>query len=405
MQGGATDPTKQFLARLADESQWSVRRGVPVFEPHTRTVAGPDGKPRELEVTAADMPAIAAECRRLEQEKGVVGLLTDRHTIRWDAQKGQMVPVPEARTYGYQLNYRVGVYGPNNTPCVLADWHLYPDVAAEVDRRPHRSVEYQHGARLIRGTAIMVNAPFLDMGMVAFTGRDETYLYAMGASAMPLPTPDDKNANNVPDDKEKKGGDKPEGEQHTPEEIKLFEKCRTYMLSKYALDETWPAAGKKPDAPTDQPKPGDPPADKPKEPVTPMQSDKDIQAYDALKARVVGLEMERDIERCDALLAKGLVGYSLSDAEQKKELKKLVATPAADRPDRVKELKAIYADRKVPEGRIELYQGAKEGLENANPLVAEPWYHKDAVAYMLESQGKVGYDASVAHIKATRKQQ
>jgi hypothetical protein len=163
-----TDPTRDFLARLADESRWVVRWGVPIFEPHTRTGPGPDGKPATLTVTPADLPAIADNSNMLLATKGVPGTLTDKHTIRPRADGGGYEPAPDVTLFGFQKDYRVGIYGPHNRPCVLADWFVFPEHAAEVDRRVHRSVEYQPKARVIRGTAVMLNAPFLDLGVVAY---------------------------------------------------------------------------------------------------------------------------------------------------------------------------------------------------------------------------------------------
>lgn len=387
---GASDPTLAFLDKLRDESQWVVRRGVPVFEPHERQGRGPDGDPVTIRVTEADLPKIARESNKLESERGVVGVLTDQHTIRPRADGAGYEPVPNVRVYGYQRNYRVGTYSVRDPktgrvtkkPAVLADWLFKPELADEALARPHRSVEYQHGTGQIRGTAVMVNAPFLDMGMVAF--QSEIYCYAMGASV---------------NENENMGGDKPE---FTDEEKSMYEKMCRYMRHTYGLGDEWPGQ-KKEEAKPGETKPEE--EKKPESPVTPMQKSVGIEAYAALQARVAGLETERDIERCQLLVAEGLTGYSLSVDEKKKAVSSLAKLPAKDRSERVEELKAIYAARKVPGGMLELYAGKVEGGADAdaNGPHAAPWFHEPAMAYMRDNPGTM-YDAAVTHVKATHKQ-
>jgi hypothetical protein len=184
-----TDPTVEFLKRLADPSKWSVRENVPIFEPHVRTVNGPDGKPRQAEVTLDDLFEIADNSNRLFTDDGVPGRVTDRHTMRMRPDgKGLMEPVPNVVLFGFQKDYRVDRYGPSRKPAVMVDWYLFPEHAPAADRRPHRSVEYQHGAKLIRGTAVMVNDPFLDMGVVAFS-CEERYFFQTAPAAPPPPKP------------------------------------------------------------------------------------------------------------------------------------------------------------------------------------------------------------------------
>jgi hypothetical protein len=184
---------------------------------------------------------------------------------------------------------------------------------------------------------------------------------------------------------------------HTPEEERLFEKFRQYLCARYGLDESWPATRqpdeKKPETGTDS--------------VTPMSDDAAAVAYqqqiEELTARLVGLELERDQERCSTLFyALEAEGFRFSDDEKKKELAKLVKISAAERQDRVTELRAIYAGRKVPEGRLDLYRGKVEpdGSGDERSPFARPWYYEQAVAYMMANPGTT-YDAAVEHAKKT----
>ncbi len=371
------DPTVEFLKKLADESQWEIRRGIPVFEPHKR---GDDV------VTIRDLEEIAENSNDLLKENGVPGRLTDIHTIRPRANGKGMEPVPEAKLLGFQLNYRVGVYGPKQKPCLLADWYLYPEHASKADKSPHRSVEYQHGAKLIRGTAVMMNDPWLDMGVVVFgSGSDKITCYSMGSSM---------NEENKTTD--------------TPEEEKLFEKMRAYMCRKYGLDESWPKAGeKKPEVATPEKKTEE---DTSKKAVTPMQTPAQIKVYEsqiaALAGQIEGLKLERDQERCKAMLASGLVGYSLTSEEQTRELAKLCKTPDAERAERIAELQKIYSDRKVPSGKIEVYQGHVEPgsiANHENNPHAEPWYHQEALTLVYNNPGKYSYLEACDIVQAKKK--
>lgn len=393
------DPTVEFLRKLADDSQWAIRRGVPIFEPHQRG---------DIEVDAEDLDEIAENSNRLLTERGVPGRLTDVHTIRKRADGAGYEPVPSAKLLGFEKNYRVGTYGPDNRPCILVDWYVFPERAAQVDRSPHRSVEYQPANKLIRGCAVMMNDPFLDMGVCVFgAGNEKILCYSMGAGM----DGDQKTDKPNPD---ANGDKKPKGEQPTPEEEKLFNKMCSYMRVKYNLDENWPAA-KNPDAPTDQPKPkeGD---DKPKEPVTPMSTDKTIATYEKkladlsadfdkklaeANARVAGIELERDQERAKALMDTGLVGYSLTEDERKREFEKLCKMTQSERSQRVEELKTLYANRKPPEGKLLLYTGHVEGGDkSAGDPAQAPWYHEAAMTYMRDHPG-TQYDAACSHIMAS----
>src|SRR5262245_6482936 len=101
--GGSGDPTLEFLSRLADESKWVIRRNIPIFEPHVRYAKGLDGEDRKIEVTADDLPEIAAVSAAREKRKGVPGRVTDRHTVRPRADGKGMEPVPptEIRLFGF----------------------------------------------------------------------------------------------------------------------------------------------------------------------------------------------------------------------------------------------------------------------------------------------------------------
>jgi hypothetical protein len=409
------DPTLEFLSRLNDDSQWEIRRGIPIFESHTRV--GADGK--EIGVSDEELQEIADRANWLLSSKGIPGRVTDRHTMRVREDGKGMEPVPgPVKLYGFQVNYRVAHTGLDQKKRVVCDWKLYPQYAAEADKSPYRSVEYQQSLKLIRGTAAMMIDPFLDMGMVVFSddARDMT-IYSMGAGKVaeekekkppeetpkpdqkPEPKPGEEKPGEAKNPEAKPGEEqqKPEGEQPTPEEAKLFDKMCSYMRTKYNLGEEWPAS-KSPEQ-----TPGEQPGEKKQEIITPMQTTVTPEQYSALQARVQGIELERDQERCRNLLAEGLLGYSLSDAERQKELVKLTKIPAAERAERVTELQAIYAERKVPEGQLGIYSGHVEpgSKQVADSPHTAPWFHEPAMQYMRDHPG-MQYDAACEHVKAQK---
>lgn len=172
-----TDATLEFLDRLKDESKWSIDRGVPVFAPHKRAVRDKDGKLiRTIEVTANDLSLIVENVHRLRREDGVVPRITIGHT---DPKKPETEQPPVC---GYEVNYRLGTFGDQQKPCILCDHYYYPDQADEARRHPHRSAEYYHDRRLIRGVALCTQDPWLELGMVAYQSADgPCYRYSVTA--------------------------------------------------------------------------------------------------------------------------------------------------------------------------------------------------------------------------------
>ncbi len=88
--------------------------------------------------------------------------------------------IPEAKQpalLGFALNPRVGAFGPTQTPCVMVDTHIRRDKLAIARDRPFRSAEYYPSTKTIRGLALLVRDPYLDMGIVTYAG-EATYFYS-----------------------------------------------------------------------------------------------------------------------------------------------------------------------------------------------------------------------------------
>ena len=402
------DPTAEFAARLNDPAAWKINRAVPIFEAHEtefpeeRDNSGKVIRPaRKVKVTEADLEEI---CQNMieDQHAGHYGMLTAGHL---DPKKKE---TEQPDLFGFRLNPRIMPTGPDQKPRLVVDEYIIPDKYAERGKYPYRSADYYPGIQTIDSVALLKRRPRLRLGTFAYEDaeRGECYRYAMGAmgpgnGTMPMTG----------------GGASPPPE--TDEEKKLFEKFRDYLCRTYGLNKEWPA-------PAPETGMGGPPSDN-RNPaiaaagvngeVTPMADDAKVLQYQAevaqykaeveklreadakRAAELEGIRLERDQERCAALLYQlDVEQYKLTDEEKAKELKKLLATPAADRDERVKELRSIYAARKVPAGKVELYQGHVEGGTAASDPHKAPSYHEAAMAYMYAHPG-TQYLAAVDIVK------
>lgn len=284
---GEADATMDFLETLGDESKWVIDRGVPIFKPHKRT----DPKTGETlyEVTAEDMPIIAANMASLQQV-GVFPRITPGHVLPQNTETQQPA------LYGVGVNPRAGTFGPKNEPCVLVDRYLFPKHADAAKNFPFRSVEYYHGAKVIRGIALLIREPYLDMGMVTTYAAKHGAFYSYEAEPKVEP--------NEP---------KPGEGTPTPEEEKAIEghmsKYKKWMCQKYGLAEAQkPGEGK----------PGDMPE------AIKLQLDCAAQMYSQSQANVVQLTTEfkklrdeRDAEKCKRLIGELVAeGYQLDPKEE-----------------------------------------------------------------------------------------
>lgn len=398
------DPTLRLLQSFRDTRKWHIIRNVPIFIPHTREIQMDDEVLR-VEVCEEDLPDIVRNSNALEK-KGIVGRITDKHTIRW--VDGKLVIEDNVRLLGFQRNYRLGRFGPNRQLAILADWYIYPQYAELVRKqRPYRSVEYRPASKEIRGVAALIQDPYLDMGMIAYS---------------------------------KEGSSMPSNVELTPDEQKLFEKFLQMLEEKFDLkpknagenfeeqpdeslgDELLDESEQEPeyeshpgtksydtsttdnaDQQKDKPSKADQQKDKASEAdkkMVPMARPSDLVVYERriaeLQARLQGLELEREHERCQHLLDVLVTeGYQLSEQERKRELRKLLALKGSERQERLDELRKIYADRKPPTEKLALYSGPVEA-ERASPHQV-PWWHEPAMRLMRANPG-MSYDQAVTQV-------
>lgn len=355
------DPTLEEIERLDDPRQYVCKRGVPIWVPHKRTLRDKDGKTtRTVTVGPDDLATWAAETNRLYTEDGVLGRIT---AAKGSAPDGGHVykpdgsPAPPPTHVGYFRNARVGTFGPKNKPAVLVDCYYKVSELDTVSQRPFRSAEAVHSAKQLRGVALLITDPWLDMGVTTYEGdRDiirymtENDMAGMGPSNATPPAP-------------VAGQQQPAADSFSPEEEAQYARMCRYMVQKYNLPPDWPAAGKPaPDAPAEKPggdKPTAGPPDKKAPPdddkgtVTPMSSTATVTTYEKEYRDTLA---ELEAERCKAVIySLQSEGFQFSPEQVEKETRKLAALPAAEREERKDELRAIYAKQQVPGGpRVEV---------------------------------------------------
>src|SRR6202041_3106088 len=115
--------------------------------------------------TEDDLDEIAQNMREIQDEDGVFGRITDGHIIPNTKDKA----VPESaqpELLGMFANPRTGTFGPQDVPCVLVDTFTYK--RDKPIGRLYRSAEYYPKAKTIRGMALLLREPELDMGVVPY---------------------------------------------------------------------------------------------------------------------------------------------------------------------------------------------------------------------------------------------
>lgn len=164
------DPTLDLLRSFDEPGRYIVKENVPIFKPHRRRTK--DG--REIVVHASDLPSIADKINALENNFGVVMRVTKGHVVPGLSEDHQPTLL------GYARQARVATYGPKSEPCILVTLYLLPEQYEAAKQLPYRSPEFYPESGEIRGLALMLKDPFLDMGMVTYqTARGLCYHYAL----------------------------------------------------------------------------------------------------------------------------------------------------------------------------------------------------------------------------------
>lgn len=298
-----SDPTLELLSRLEDESQWSVKRNVPIFKAHRRKKRDPQtGKITEIEVTEAELEEICETYQRIFDESGVPPRILIGHTLDNAPEAAQPA------TIGWALNLHVGKWGPKGLPGILCDEYIEPRHAAERAKYPFRSPEYYAGRQQIASVALLKRDPELDLGVVY--EREETVAYERAGRPFLY-----SREINMPD-MEHEDPTKPVPGAQTPEDAE-YEKAKGHIekyLSghpawKYACDQAAAAAAPPPGV---VPAAGAMPPAAPKEPEKMSRTEQALKyERDQLNKRVADLERENRLERyrrqLDDLVGRGVM--------------------------------------------------------------------------------------------------
>ena len=340
------DATLATLASFDDPTKWAVRRNVPVFKPHCRTIKG-----QVREITPEDLEDICRYSRELEEATGVVGRITIGHVrtelADHDPAQGKLV--------GFLRNYRLAPIGPQGEPGIVADQYCFPDKAEELRGYPYRSVEYRHADRTIRGVAHMIRDPQLDMGVLAYESTEPTTYYEMppmNEMGQPPAGPDQQL---------------PQG--FTPDEVALFTKCAAWLKQAGLLQPpapppmAEPMLGEEPpmdEPPMDEPPMGDePPMD---DEPTDEPSEDDEMADDKKKPEL--FELQEENKKLKAQIAKLTLQGEVSklndlyELDPEEETAALIEMTPKQRAAHIARIKAKYP-KKTPSATvpsIELYE-------------------------------------------------
>lgn len=289
------DPTVEFMDRFADESQWIIKRNVPIFKPHQRIKQDKKGADFvAYEITEGNLETIVGDVRKRESN-GVPLRMTVGH-IKGDPD------FPESsnpEVVGYWLNARMGTFG-RGQACVVADAYVKNDCREKVKGRPYRSAEYYPSRNELRGAAVMARDPALDLGTVE--------LYALPEGAVFVPIEGELYMATETDC--------PDGHDQFVKHMDHYCKSQPWMkhaMETYqasapsATDTIIPAAGAKKKKAEPEVKDEEGQAER-------MQRDDELATYAKLQSRVT--EMEKKSEEKDKLISKLVVARDRADCER-----------------------------------------------------------------------------------------
>lgn len=158
-------PSIKLSAKLKDETQWDVKRGVPLFCEHDEV--GPDGQVvRSWD--AEKIRAIAAKACEAFEKRGHAPRITIGHTKRGpEVDESTQPPL-----VGFLMNYR------EEGGELVCDHYRYPDKAAEADEFPYRSIELFPGTLELAGCALLKRDPKLQLGVMCYSADGNSATYA-----------------------------------------------------------------------------------------------------------------------------------------------------------------------------------------------------------------------------------
>lgn len=162
------DPTLDTLGRMFSEENCVVLRNVPIFTPHERTSQGPNGETTQINITEEDLPDIANQINERMEKYGVPAIMTIGHRQQANPAYPEKL---QPDIVGGAKNAKVGTFGPQQTPGVLADLYYAKEDWEEAKKFPWRSVDFYPGSKKVTGVALLKRDPFLPMGIVMYQGE------------------------------------------------------------------------------------------------------------------------------------------------------------------------------------------------------------------------------------------
>jgi hypothetical protein len=188
------DPTAEAVAAFRDPSKWDlVKRAVPIFVPHEIAVKDRDGRKRQIKVDGPRLYRIAANARRLWEQRGVAIKFFEGHTLN----PGRTPQREQPRILAFGTNPQV--IDLRGEPTLVCDQFIRRGCLDACRELPHRSAEFYEEKDEIPSVAMLRTEPRLDMGMVFYgqvpsgaSRRDGLWLYMRDcAMAGPASQPGD----------------------------------------------------------------------------------------------------------------------------------------------------------------------------------------------------------------------
>ncbi len=180
------DATLQALARVDDPARYTKVAGAPIFREHV--IVKRDKKTgkeiKRVVVDKAKLQKIAEENNLRARDSGdLCPIVAGWHTKDEDGRPRPPDKLPPL--IGYAKNFRVGEFGPNNVPCILADFFIEKGKEGELNKYPRRSPEFWGNQDIFDPIALLgATTPQLDLGMVFYSREADGLIYAR-ANEMP----------------------------------------------------------------------------------------------------------------------------------------------------------------------------------------------------------------------------
>ena len=252
-----SDPTMTFLAKFEDPEAWEkIEYGIPIFIPHEANHIDPTSGQATVKVDydVARLQQMVDIMQQKIRKNAVPPRMTLGHSMSAGQVKQQAQPDP----VGYWWNPRIGTFGPEKTPAIIADRYWLPGKYEEGKTYPYRSAEFypkevcklapgqvaEDKQDWISAVSLLKTDPRLDMGVTGYAQFGLLCCYGMLNAPEPMPGGMDEESNMAVDPAMTPGnppqpGQMPNpsvGPATTPDDKTYAEFCQyqdRYMLDRY----------------------------------------------------------------------------------------------------------------------------------------------------------------------------